>query len=308
MTKKELKLALNVAISNEKIATDAYKHYKYRCHFLKKENKLLKDANESVKENAAKLTKENKKLKDEIAALRLLLGIYKIANAMNKVGTSAKEASEALNEAAKKTKEMAEEITNQTEFKVGDRVLAKRNGSEKYWPGTIKKINYISSHTVFAVEFDEPFTGGHWCNGVCEPGRGLWCFSNYVKALDQCNPTESAKPSEKDEPTCQKSSRLDGLKEKLSKSYDICHELSVGCRDCPYCATDDCQDERHEDEQELEKLERKELIEKVLKSMSVCDDDEVWCDECPYEESDHCSKDRRDDIRKLLGAEEKTDG
>lgn len=71
-------------------------------------------------------------------------------------------------------------------FKVGDRVELVRDVTYaiKGMKGTIKLVRE-SSEPRYAVEFDEPFEGGHYCDGYTKFGHGHWALTSALKPIQK---------------------------------------------------------------------------------------------------------------------------
>lgn len=72
--------------------------------------------------------------------------------------------------------------TNETELKIGDKVLVAEAGLLKYGAtGIVKGFNGND----IAVEFPRAFKEGHDCNGLCSDSRGRWYSKKYLQKVEE---------------------------------------------------------------------------------------------------------------------------
>ena len=77
-------------------------------------------------------------------------------------------------------------------FKVGDRVEMVGEYSDNRTPlqgdtGTVKGVTAMLGG--IPVEFDKPFEGAHDCYGLCKDSYGYAVLPEYLKLIDEEEPT-----------------------------------------------------------------------------------------------------------------------
>ena len=73
--------------------------------------------------------------------------------------------------------------TNETELKIGDKVLVIEAGIPKY--GATGIVKGFDSPDGVAVEFPRAFKEGHDCNGLCSNSRGRWYSKKCLQKVEE---------------------------------------------------------------------------------------------------------------------------